>query len=338
MMQDQAQTPPEYRPGPYWGHKCDVIASNIDRFGMSNFRDPSTGIIISQTEAVHLDIRLQLGESVRQNLARFILGIFPFSPFLDACVRNTNSIYSERLAYLIQDWTRSERVQELLDKYRLEHSDRLGSINWYVDNECSCPTEYIVFLDAHDRIAKYVDFRNITSIAEIGGGYGAYADLLISNYTNIRKILLVDIAPNSYITYQYLRMRHGGAVRDYRSVRTQEEISFTANDELEILILAPNLLPRFRGNIDHFHNKDPFVEMPWDTAANYSALIGSILQPNGSISLSSYGGFDLATTFDPSKLPSLFARDFRTFEVTSVLAGRSNHFFVAAGSNIISCS
>ena len=87
-------------------------------------------------------------------------------------------------------------------------------------------------------------------------------------------------------------------------MKNLDKISFSKNDELEILCIPPWLIEKVETEIDHFHNAASFVEMPKMVIKNYVKFINKLKTKE--ISLISYDGFDLKTTFEPEQLNSFF--------------------------------
>ena len=155
-----------------------------------------------------------------------------------------------------------------------------------------------------NNLSKNFDFKNIKSYFEIGGGFGSNIHFLITNFPNIKKILYLDTVPNIYVGTEYLRHHYKEKVKDYLELRNLNKISFSKNNELEIFCIPPWLIEKVETEIDHFHNSASFVEMPKKVISNYVKFIKNL--STREISLISYGGFDLKTTFNPEELNSFF--------------------------------
>ncbi|WP_235595377.1 putative sugar O-methyltransferase [Leptospira santarosai] len=113
---------------------------------------------------------------------------------------------------------------------------------------------------------------------EIGGGFGSTTDLIIRLYSNIRKIIYLDIPPNLYVGTQYLKSIYGKAVRDYKETRELNEIRFSENlTELEIITITPWQLPKLKAKVDIFYNSGSFQEMPLEVIRNYSKYINQLM-------------------------------------------------------------
>jgi hypothetical protein len=120
----------------------------------------------------------------------------------------------------------------------------------------------------------------------------------------MKKILYLDIVPNIFVGTSYLKHYFGEKVKDYIEIKNLNKISFSKNDELEILCIPPWLIERVDAEIDHFHNAASFVEMPKVVIKNYIKFLKKFKTKE--ISLISYDDFDRNTTFDPEELNDFF--------------------------------
>ncbi len=90
-----------------------------------------------------------------------------------------------------------------------------------------------------------------------------------------------------------------------------DKISFSNNDDLEILCIPPWLLEKVYTKIDHFHNAASFDEMPKKVIENYVNYIEKFKTKE--ISLISYDGHDPKTTFNPEELNGFFRNNLNIF-------------------------
>ena len=104
-----------------------------------------------------------------------------------------------------------ERVKYLMSKYSVPYSPG-GCARKVKVRGSWVGILYLDLLDQHDYQAKFIDFKRVRSVFEIGGGFGANIHLLLENYNNIRKVIYLDIPPNLYVGTQYLKAFFGDAV------------------------------------------------------------------------------------------------------------------------------
>ena len=197
-----------------------------------------------------------------------------------------------------------KNVKYLLNKYKFENDTDFGCIQKfeYLDKNYSCL--YLEMADRIENLSKIFNFNNTRNFFEIGGGFGANIHFLLTNYPNIKKVLYLDIVPNIYVGTSYLKHYYGNKVKDYTSLKNLDKINFSNEDELEILCIPPWLIEKVDVEIDHFHNAKSFVEMPKSVIKNYVKFIKKFKTKE--ISLISYDGYNLNTTFNPNELNEFF--------------------------------
>ena len=89
----------------------------------------------------------------------------------------------------------------------------------------------------------------------------------------------------------------------------------------------PHQIENIVSKIDIFHNANSFVEMPIDVVQNYADIVNRLMGGEGKILISSYDDFNIDSTFDPSKLPEIFNRSFKSVEHTLLLDNKKQFFY-----------
>tara|TARA_B110000971_G_scaffold216290_1_gene251083 strand:+ start:1237 stop:1734 length:498 start_codon:yes stop_codon:yes gene_type:complete len=149
---------------------------------------------------------------------------------------------------------------------------------------------------------------------EIGSGFGVLPHCIIENFSNIRKIVIVDICPNLYISNSYIQSFYGNQVRSFDSFKKGEKIKFKDDNSLEIFFLLPDQIVDLDFKFDYFNNSHSFIEMPSEIVSNYANKVQLLLHNNSKISLLSYNN-NYENTLDANSLPSFFKDvDFNSFE------------------------
>ena len=326
IVKDSALAEAIYSPGPYWKRKSQSSLRQIRREGISDFRGRSNSIGLSFTDSELLDVTTVL-VGMKYRILSWVLSFPGLARVQKAQVAATQSHSDEKMFWKAAQLADSARVDELLRKYSVEDTTRAGCFDSVEVDNRTISTLYLEFLDTHDRLSEQIDYAQMHSMLEIGGGFGAYTHLLISNYPNLKKFLYLDISPNLYIGTQYLKSHFPGAVRDYRELGKQDSIRFTKDDSLEILCITPFQLQEFVGSLDLIHNFNSFVEMPAEVVANYADISLCFLANEGAVSLVSYDGFD-ESTIPPQDLPGFFNVDFESSIIQTLRPGRTNYLFV----------
>jgi putative sugar O-methyltransferase len=339
MLDDSRNQSPVYCPGPYWMKKARTSANGIKRWGITDFRGSSSLVGLSYADNLYLDDRSSYSHGLRR-LAKKLTMVFPLNRIYDSQAEWIRLYANEAMGYTQELLGNSQRVKDLLAKYKMPYS-LLGKCMRKVEIDGSQHSvHYINLLEQHDNIASRISFKDLRSIFEIGGGFGANVHLLLENYKNIRKVLYLDIAPNLYVGTQYLKAFYKDAVLDYRALRDRDSIRFSGNDDLEIFCIAPWQIEKFESSAEALINMHSFVEMPKDIIKNY---VGQFNRFPGSghsaIALTTYESHDPGTTLDPAQLPKLFEkREFDVFEASTILdSSRRNFFFVSPGKYSTRC-
>ena len=262
----------------------------------------TAGIGSSFADNLTLDIRNEL------NIKGRIVGKIFSLPLLNKIFNEQLRITKNYLNSFIKNqsivYQKNKNVQNLVRKYKFQNSTDFGCVQSfeYLKEKYSC--NYLQMADRIDKLSKSFDFKNTKSFFEIGGGFGSNIHFLVTNFSNIKKILYLDTVPNIFVGTMYLERYFGNKVKNYIELRNLNKISFSKNDELEILCIPPWLIERVDAEIDHFHNAASFVEMPKRVIKNYTKFIKKFKTKE--ISLISYDGFDLKTTFNPEELNEFF--------------------------------
>ena len=291
-----------YSSGPYWNYKNTRAIIEIKKKGLNDFRGLSAGIGTSFADNLVLDIRNEF------NIKGRIVGKFFSLPLIrkifEGQLKITNDHIHSFLKYQSLAYEKSQNVLNLLGKFKFENTTDFGCIQKfsYLNKSYSCL--YLNMADRIDKLSNSFDFKNIKNFFEIGGGFGANIHFLITNFPNIKKILYLDTVPNIYVGTEYLRSIYKEKVKDYIELKKSDKISFSQNDDLEILCIPPWAIEKVEVQIDHFHNAASFVEMPKHVIKNYSKFIRKF--DTKEVSLISYGNFDTETTFDPKELNIFF--------------------------------
>jgi putative sugar O-methyltransferase len=313
-----------------WESQTKSALNEIKQFGLKNFRGCSNGICTSYGDNAYIDSRGSYNYGIRSLFAKLYRDVFPFNKLFDSQVALTRFHFDESVKYKGEYYRRSERVQFLLNKYSVPIDNlRGGCLSFFSLNDKKISLHYIQLLDTLDVTANYIDLSSRNSFFEIGGGFGVNTHLLIENFPNIRKIIYLDIPPNLYVGTQYLKSFYGPKVKTYRETKGLDTISFAPNDELEIICITPEQIEKLNCEIDLFHNAGSFVEMPQEIVANYASHVERLLtKTSGAISLVSYDGFDLNTTFNPDNLPSFFKKPHKKYEVETVNLNHDFHYII----------
>lgn len=314
-----------YRPGKYWINKTKNSFNQIKRYGLDDFRGAFSGVGTSFTDNHYCDVRTNLDWGLRKVLKFTLEKMYPFAPIFNQQVNLTRHYAGEVVRLKSQLLNEHPRIKKLIESYIIPFSIAGGCINYAEINGEKISTHYLDLLDEHDHVSSEVDFRQARSFFEIGGGFGVNLHLLIENYKNLKKFVYLDIPPNLYTGTQYLKSFYGDAVRDYKSTRSLEKISFLDNDDLEVICISPWQIEKLDLSVDIFYNAHSFVEMPKDIVTNYLNKVSKLQNfEKTKVILISYDHFVENTTLNPETLPNLLG-DGRKFNKKKYTTAAENN-------------
>ena len=290
-----------YSSGPYWDYKNKITLNEVKKNGLSDFRGITTGIGTSFTDNLILDIRNEL------NLKGKIVSSFFSLPFINTIFKHQIAITKNHLNNHLKNleiiYKNNLSVQNLIKKYKFIETTKFGCLKKFKYFEKEYSIYYLDMAHRIENLSKKFDFSKVKSFFEIGGGFGANIHFLLTNFTNIKKVIYLDVVPNIYVGTEYLKYHFKDRVKDYLNTKGKKEIVFENNNDVEIICIPPWEIQKIDVKIDHFHNAASFVEMPEKVVKNYIKFVNKFKTKE--ISLISYDNFD-KQTFDPNLLSKLF--------------------------------
>lgn len=328
MMDTQKTVPLIYQPGPYWLKTTRASYRELLRKGIRNFRSMDNNVSQSYGDALVLDAN-SLYSGLRGTIARTVTNIFPMSQMLAAQKRLTKRYIDDLIIKESFVLNSSERVKYLLDRYKVSEGQLLGGVDRKSMVYGVERSHHVIYmLDLLDNMVEKVTIDQASTFMEIGGGFGVNVFLMAQNFPQIKKYIYMDVAPNLYVGTQFLKANFGHSVTDFSIYEGQSTISFSENDELEIICLLPHQIQKIESDVDIFHNANSFVEMPKNVVRNYTDSISNVLSAEGMVLLSSYGNFKLSSTFDPDELADYFKFPFIKYRKNLILTSEEQRFYV----------
>ena len=288
IYRDSLKAKDIYKPSPYWLNQTKNSLIEIKKYGLNDFRSGNNGITASYGGSAKIDARNLYNVGIRKFFKWIVEEIPPFKNLFGTQVEYTKSYFNKWIYYFNNYLSQNLRVRELLERYDISFETTRGNCSkFFFYNNLKISHDYLFLLDTIDRINKVKPIKPTYSFIEIGGGFGINIHLLVELF-KIRKIIFLDLAPNTYITTQYLKSFYGNKVKCYEKHRGHQ-IEFSNNSELEIYCILPHQIENIVSSIDYFHSGHTFVEIPIDVVKNYSNFINKFLKKSGFISLVSYG-------------------------------------------------
>ena len=304
-----------YSAGQYWNYKTKKILYWPKKKGLNDFRSTDSGVGTSYTDNVVVDARNELGFKGR--IVSYLTKLPLINSIYDEQLKLTSSYIETVIKKNQYIFENNKKVQDLLSQYKIQNSVNHGCKTFFRNKESSISMHYMIMCERIDNINKLVNLNNKTSYLELGGGFGSNIHLILDNFKNIKKIFYIDIVPNLFVGTEYLKTIFGESVKDYCSLKNRESISFSNNNEVEIICLPPWKMKNISSKIDHFHNAASFQEMPLNVIKNYYNLIKKIVIKD-SFSFVFYDGWEKNNTLSPHSLNEIFENKLLIKEMTGI--------------------
>ena len=321
MLDHQSKSNDLYRPGPYWENKTKNATKRIIKFGLNDFRSHRSLIGLSFADNPNLDIRSFWDRGVRFFFIKLLKIFVPFQKIFNGQLRFTKDLFEQNKQLKKQIFLNSIFYKN--SKFKIpKDTTKAGCEDFIQTDETKISSNYLRILSELEITCSHIDYSQGKSFLEIGSGFGVLPHCIIENFSNIRKIVIVDICPNLYISNSYIQSFYGNQVRSFDSFKKGEKIKFKDDNSLEIFFLLPDQIVDIDFKFDYFNNSHSFIEMPSEIVANYARKVQLSLNENSIVSMLSYNS-TRDDTLDPHNLPSFFDNlDFNTIEDSDIFGNR----------------
>ena len=186
-----------YSAGPYWNYKTKKILYWLKKKGIKNFRGLNSSVGSSYSDNIVLDYRNELGFRGR------MLGLITYLPLINKIYESQiKRTYSYIQNYIKQNaiaYKNNERVKSLISKYIIKDTVKYDCALKFEYQGEEYSSHYLNLCDRLDIISKYINYKNVSTFFEIGGGFGSYVHLLLNNFPNMKKVLYLDMVPNLFL-------------------------------------------------------------------------------------------------------------------------------------------
>src|SRR5579883_2573095 len=269
LFHDMESSSELWKPTNYWKVEQKALMPTLSREGIANFRSSSNSAYITfgVTSAPHtlfktlntpakLAIRLlkMLGLDVRNAIEEHRRTFFAFQ---NMCFQ------------LVLHCDTDKELLTVADSGLANPRD-LFSPEGYNNREYTIA--FLRYFWQYLWLKRFVDFKQIQAVMELGSGYGGQAEVICKLHPHITYIIC-DIPPQLYIAEQYLKSCFPGKVMSYSETARLESIHITQIASNRIIVLAPWQLERIIGNVDLFWNSASFQEMEPNVVRNYISII-----------------------------------------------------------------
>lgn len=269
-----------YKPTNYWSGYRDKLLPTIVRHGISEFRGLYEPIFMSFGVTHIPDVlvpeftEMSYGHLTGAKRAIFSLlqgtKILPrlVSNHVDSHRRTLKAVF-EAVFHLAAEGDPDKEILRISDSGLASPRDLFSPEN---HNNVRYTLAFLRYFRDYRWAKQFVEFSGISTILELGSGYGGQAEVLLKLYPHIRYILC-DIPPQLYVAEQYLKAVFPGQVTGYLETADLAEINLSRTKR--ITMLASWQIERIKGEIDIFWNSASFQEMEPEIVENYAKTVQS---------------------------------------------------------------
>lgn len=271
LLDDMEKQEGIWKPTNFWKGYCARIMRELECNGLNGFR--SNWNIIKGYEYTPVFRR----DPFVEGRVGWVISRLLRIPLLNF-VQEHYQRQGQRLINQIRE--RNQKLYTLV-YYQLQQSEVLRNILQNVeDSEVGNPISFTVEgkrytenilnqITAWGLLCESVDTSRIRSVLEIGGGYGAFAEI----FGKLKKGELdyfvgIDIPPVLYVATQYLKAVFPGRVLDYSDLNNREELHLK-DLHGKFVMLPPWCLSRLKFTFDLFWSIGAFQEMEKPVVDNY---------------------------------------------------------------------
>lgn len=309
MLKYQENSKGIYKPGPYANHRIKKSVKEIKKNGLNEFRSHTSIIGTTYADNVILNSEIFYKYTWKAIFLFLIKLFFPFNKMLQNQVYQTKLIFDKYLQSVKILLKNSDTYFNLNKNFKIPNNTLKGGSEVYVNlNGGKKSLKYIQVLSELSIVTEKNDYTLGSSYIEIGAGFGTNIHLILENFKNIKKIILIDIAPALYVQTQYLKSFFGDNVYSFDLFESEKQISFKEDNSLEIYCLLPAQIEKIKYKFDFIHNSHSFVEMPEKIVENYVCYLEKLSHPKSKYSIISFNSYREGSTLNPNSIPSYFKK------------------------------
>jgi len=343
MVKDSQSVSDLYKPTNYWEILEKNLLPELKTKGLHNFRRRKNSVISFLNHTDLLPISWVTQDSHRKPFKVINSLVRNFSKrdntkkLMESIIYNYSGVTLEDLRILCYEFAKiygEQKGAKSLEKYEpslLGNPENVFELNgktWVF----SALNHYLQY----SYCCNFMDFDSINSIMELGGGFGKQIELIKKFHPHV-SFYLFDLAPQLYISEQYLSSVFPDSVISYRETREMKEIPKKTNGKIFIfgnwrMSDLENL------SCDVFWNSASFQEMEPNVVLNYLKYINQLTEKSvflharsdGSIKIPKKGAVGVLeqTNFDHYK------KGLNQFEMIDMTKARTlprlsekNHYF-----------
>lgn len=273
MLEDMHKQSKLYQPTTFWEYGSKLIIDALEKNELENFRN------------LHITRSLFVpGYSAVEYLSnpnKYNTTIDQFDKLVD------DKRFVTRLQRLFTGYTsffNDYRVLQASNTNQKPYTDRVSEstignpLEQHTFDNRNFSRSFMNYLLGLNYLKKHVATSSISTVMEIGGGFGTLGEILLSDERNEIFYINADIPPVGFISSYYLQNVFGkNNIADYQDLKDQNELQInTLQEQYKAINICSWQIPHLKGKIDLFVNFISFQEMEPDVVQNYCNYIDKL--------------------------------------------------------------
>ena len=273
LLNDMAQQSVLYKPTNFWQEASKIIIDDIEQNGLKNFRALQSSMnMFAPVYGYHDYIEDKSLFAITKAALHDVTTDVKSNIKLDLLFSGQTQAFSDY------------RVLKATNKEYAPFTDRVS------ESKIGCPKEqhtfdgrnfsrsFLNYLLGLNFLKQHIENPEIGTVLEIGGGFGTFGEILLSDERTNCFYINVDIPPVSFISSYYLKEVFGAKnIADYQELREYNSLNIMdLKQKYKALNIASWQVPKLKGKIDLFVNFISFQEMEPEVVKNYSNYINAL--------------------------------------------------------------
>ncbi len=273
MMKDMALQDQLYKPTAFWEFGSSQIIEALEKYGVENFRQSAN--------TRHFFVPGYTVVEYLEDPEKYDKVVDDFRKMV------TDQRFAIRIEKLFKGHTGAFNDYRVLLASNIDKKPFTDTIS---ESKIGNPLEQIAFDERYfsksmmnyllglNFLKRTVDTSNISTVMEIGGGFGTLGEILLGDKRNEAFYINADIPPVGFVSSYYLQEVFGKEqIADYEMLKDLEILDIeTLKKKYMGLNLCSWQVPQLRGKIDLFVNFISFQEMEPEIVENYCNYVNKL--------------------------------------------------------------
>lgn len=270
MIEDNKSQDTLYKPTSFWEVCSQQIADDLKENGIENFRalnTPKSFFAPTYAFINYLDDEKSY-DKIRDELKN-VTNDFKMSKKLENLLDGYSHAFSD---YRVLKATNKD-IKPFTDK--VSESGIGNPLEQYEFEGRKFSRSFLNYSLGLNFLKYHVDTSNISTVMEIGGGFGTLGEILLGDERNEIFYINIDIPPVAYVSTYYLQNAFKDKkIADYATLKDKKVLDIEdLKEKYDAINTCSWQIEKLQGKIDLFVNFISFQEMEPDVVNNYCTYI-----------------------------------------------------------------